>query len=113
MKAGLMRLLVAGMVLVGMTAMAAEKAAAKASPVEKTGTVAAPAAGADAAVVGVLTAKDGTFNLTATGEAATAIKDAITKKASVVIKGELSKDGKSIAVASAKVAEAKKEEKKK
>ncbi len=114
MKAGLMRLLVAGMVLAGMTAMAADKAVAKASPVEKSGVVAAPAAGAAADVVGVLTTKDGkTFNLTAAGEAATAVKEAITKKETVTVKGELSKDEKSIAVGSVKVAEAKKDEKKK
>lgn len=100
MKAGLIRLVVAGMMIAGMSAMAADNAAApKHARAEWKGVVSAPATNAAAGVLAVLTVKQGeTFNLTATDDAVAAtIKAEVAKGATVVVHGEL-KDKTAIAV---------------
>lgn len=117
MKSGLIRLVVAGMMLTGVCAAVAEQAPASA-PAPKAvkaakpikGMLAAPAAGVDASIVAVLThkgkEKDKTFNLTCADAAVVAtIKDAIAKGSLVTVTGEVSKDGASIAVTAVEAAE--------
>lgn len=103
MKAGLIRLVVAGLMLAGVSAMAEDNAAPKQKMVEKRGVVSAPATNAVAGVVAVLTVKKGdateTYNLTATdAEVVAKIKAEVAKAATVVVKGEVSKDKTAIAV---------------
>ncbi|MEI8243284.1 MAG: hypothetical protein WCI17_08465 [bacterium] len=109
MKSGLTGLIVAGLMVAGMGAMAAENAAPKhdaaAKPHVRTqwrGVLSAPATNAAADVVAVLTAKvrEGTkaYNLTcADAEVAAKIKDAAAKGATMVINGELNKEETAIA----------------
>lgn len=104
MKAGLIRLVVAGMMVAGMSAMAADTAAApKHARTEWKGVVSAPATNAVAGVVAVLTVKHGdvskAYNLTATdADVVTTIKADAAKGATVTVHGDLSKDETAIAV---------------
>jgi len=104
MKAGLIRLVVAGMMVIGMSAMAADNAGApKHVRTEWKGVVSAPATNAAAGVLAVLTVKHGdtskAFNLTATdADVIATIKAAVAKGATVVVHGEMSKDETAIAV---------------
>ena len=112
MKTGLFRLVVAGMMVAGVCVATAEEhggarpktegATAK-HRTEWKGVLSAPAAGAAADVVGVLTIKKGdtskAYNLTsADAEVVAKIKDEATKGATVVVKGEANKDDTAIAV---------------
>lgn len=104
MKAGLIRLLVAGMVLVGMTAMAADSGKSD-KATKATGTVAAYA-GAEKDVVAVLSvAKSGeTFNLMAKDAGVVSkIKEAITAKSTITVMGTAVAGAKAQTIAVTKV----------
>jgi hypothetical protein len=112
MKKGLMSLAVAGVMLAGMgVAMAEEAAAPKADAPAKPhaarnewkGALSAPAAGAAADVVAVLTVNKRnaakTLNLTAAdAEVVAKLKDGATKGATVVVIGEINKEETAVAV---------------
>ncbi len=108
MKSGLIRLVVAGMMLSGVCAMAADVAPGAAPKAKESGKVlkgvlSAPATNAVAGVVAVLTHKekdgDKTFNLTCTdADILAKIADGVAKNAMVIVHGEMSKDGTSLAV---------------
>ena len=109
MKAGLIRLFVAGVMMSSVCAMAADPAPAAAPKAKESvkkvmGVLSAPAANAAAGVVAVLThtEKDKTttkYNLTCTdAEVVAKITDGIAKGATVIVHGEVSKDSATIAV---------------
>jgi len=113
MKAGLIRLVVAGMMITGVCAAVAQQVAPAAAPKAKEtaktalrGVLSAPATNAVAGVVAVLThkEKDGsvkTYNLTcADADIVAKIADGVAKSANAVVRGEPSKDGTSFAVTS-------------
>ena len=121
MKAGLIRLMVIGMMVAGVSVAVADQAAtptpaakdsaAKAKPVS--GVLSAPAKDAAAGVLAVLTHKGKettkTYTLTAAdADVVAKIKDLVAKGASVKVTGEVSKDGTSIAVTKITAEEAKK-----
>ncbi len=116
MKSGMFRFVVAGMMLAGVCAVMAAEPATPATPATGAagtapakggkvlkGVLSAPAAGAAADVVAVLTVtvKDATktYNLTcADAEVAAKIKAGVTKGAIVKVHGELGKGSTSFAV---------------
>ena len=110
MKSGLIRLLVVGMMVMGMSAMAKDAAGAAPKGKPMKGIVSAPAAGAAADVVGVLTVGTEKYDLTAATDAVKAeIKDAITKGTAATVIGEVKE--KTIAVTKVTVDAAKKADK--
>jgi hypothetical protein len=124
MKTGLIRLVVAGMMITGVCAAVAQPAAGAAAAPKHPhvalwkGVLSAPATNAVADVVAVLTVKHGeavkTYNITsADAEVAAKIKDGAAKGATASVKGELSADETVIAATkyeevTAKAAHAKK-----
>ena len=114
MKAGLIRLVVAGMMVAGVSVMAAVDNTAAPKHARRTewkGVVSVPATNAVDSALAVLTVKHGdaskAFNLTATdADVIATIKADAAKGATVIVHGELSKDETAIAVT--KCVEAKK-----
>jgi hypothetical protein len=109
MKTGLIRMIVAGMMISGAcvavaeTATPAAKDATKAQRTEWTGTLSAPATNAAASMVAVLTVKQGDvskkYNLTvADAKLVAEIKALVAKSATVVVHGALNKEETAIAV---------------
>ena len=110
MKTGLIRLVVASMMVTGVCALTQDNPAPKpdagAKPHQRTewkGVLSTPATNAVAGVVAVLTVKRGdvskAYNLTcADAEVSAKVKDAAAKGATMVVKGELNKDETVIAV---------------
>ena len=110
MKAGLIRLVVAGMMLTGVCAAVAQQAPAAAPKVKESilkGVLSAPATNAVAGVVALLTHTSGAkddgkvtvYTLTAIdADVLAKIKDGIAKSATVRLRGEWNKEKTSFAV---------------